>query len=350
MERDELKSILECLLFVSDKPMSLGTLQGLLESEDRRTLLAALDELKAEYDQQHRAIQLVEIAEGYQLATRVQFAPWIRKMYKTRTASKLSRAALETLAIIAYRQPITKAEIEDIRGVSADGVVNSLMERKFIRLVGRKEVVGRPMLYGTTKDFLHYFGLKDLSDMPTLQDLEDILVQDEAGENWEIGTEGELVAKMKSGEESPAPDTETVAEQKKEPDLPGDANVTEDGNGKPDTEIELEPAGDEEDLQELEEDDEDESNKETEGDETALTGDEAGEIFNLPGDQNIDVTSTPEEVDEGNGRKEHPESSEWLETSKISGADASPPDPQEKAGESSEAPATDTDNDDSQLD
>ncbi|MEW6515283.1 MAG: SMC-Scp complex subunit ScpB [candidate division FCPU426 bacterium] len=210
MEPQELKAVIECLLFVSDKPLSLGTLQGLLEDVDRRTLLAALDELKADYDQGHRAFQLVEIAEGYQLATRVQYAPWIRKLYKSRASSKLSRAALETLAIVAYRQPITKAEIEDIRGVSADSVVNMLLERKLIRIVGRKEVVGRPMLYGTTKEFLHYFGLKDLNDMPMLKDLEDILKEDEASEDWELNPSGELVAKIKPGAESVAGEGESA--------------------------------------------------------------------------------------------------------------------------------------------
>ena len=103
---------------------------------------------------------------------------------------------METLSIIAYRQPITKAEIEDIRGVSADGVINSLLEKKFIRMVGRKEVVGRPLLYGTTKDFLHYFGLKNLNDMPELKDLEEVLKTDEARENWQLDDQGELSPKI----------------------------------------------------------------------------------------------------------------------------------------------------------
>lgn len=211
MEPQELKAVIECLLFVSDKPLSLGTLQGLLEDVDRRTLLAALDELKADYDQAHRAFQLVEIAEGYQLATRVQYAPWIRKLYKSRAGGKLSRAALESLAIVAYRQPITKAEIEDIRGVSVDSVLNLLLERKLIRIVGRKEVVGRPMLYGTTKEFLHYFGLKDLNDMPMLKDLEDILAQDEAAEDWELNPQGQLVAKVKPGADADSAEAEAPA-------------------------------------------------------------------------------------------------------------------------------------------
>ncbi|NTV53179.1 MAG: SMC-Scp complex subunit ScpB, partial [Candidatus Firestonebacteria bacterium] len=191
---------------------------ALLEDLDRREILQCLDELKAEYDTQGRAFHLAEIAEGYQLVTRVALAPWIRKLYRSRASNKLSRAALETMAIIAYRQPISKMEVEDIRGVSADGVLNSLLERKLIRVVGRKEVVGRPLLYGTTKEFLHYFGLKDLSDMPELKDLQDMLRQDEAGKNWELNPEGQLIARMKgqdgedvSAEPEPAPDAPTGA-------------------------------------------------------------------------------------------------------------------------------------------
>ncbi len=185
MDPKEVKSILECLLFVSDKPLSLATLKELLEPIDRRSLLEALGELQAEYDSQGRAFHLVEIAEGWQLATRVAYAPWIRKLYKSRTANRLSRAALETLAIVAYRQPVSKAEIEDIRGVSADAALGSLLDRRLIRIVGRKEVVGRPLLYGTTREFLHYFGLKDLSDMPELKNLQEMLQQEEAGEEWD---------------------------------------------------------------------------------------------------------------------------------------------------------------------
>ncbi len=201
MEIQEAKDIIESLLFVSDKPLSLAALKAVLEPLDRQTLLACLEELKAEYELQHRAFHLVEIAEGYQLATRAAFAPWIRKLYKSRLNNKLSRAALETLAIIAYRQPISKAEIEDIRGVSADGVISSLLERRMIRIVGRKEAVGRPLLFGTTKEFLHYFGLKDLSDMPELKDLQEMLQEDENGKNWEVNEQGDLVARGKGEEQ-----------------------------------------------------------------------------------------------------------------------------------------------------
>ncbi len=224
MDPKEIKQIIECILFVADKPVSIGTMQGLLEEVERRTLLEILDELKSEYDLQGRAFQLVEIAEGYQLVTRIQFAPWIRKMYKTRTTNKLSKAALETLAIIAYRQPITKAEIEDIRGVSADGVINAMMERKFIRVVGRKEVVGRPLLFGTTKEFLHYFGLKDLTDMPELKDLQDILKQEDLGKDWELNQHGELVAKTHGGDDDDSDQEAALVQEDAEEDTSSEEN------------------------------------------------------------------------------------------------------------------------------
>ncbi|MCK5241171.1 SMC-Scp complex subunit ScpB [bacterium] len=278
MEVKEIKAVIECMLFVSDKPMSLGTIQGMLEEVDRRTVLVCLDELKAEYDMQGRAFHLAEIAEGYQLATRVQYAPWIRKMFKSRTSNKLSRAALETLAIIAYRQPVTKAEIEDVRGVSADGMVNTLLDRKFIRIVGRKEVVGRPILYGTTKEFLHYFGLKDLTDMPMLKDLQDILDSDEAGKAWEINPQGELVAKVKVGEEGEANEpysedgqssaqqmddagenqAKAVGAQKENQEAePKPETLDEGGNVKPDAKLEMDTDTDADDDADDEDGDED---------------------------------------------------------------------------------------------
>ncbi|MCD4814447.1 SMC-Scp complex subunit ScpB [bacterium] len=325
MEQKEIKAIIECLLFVGDKPMSLGVMQGLLEDVDRRTVLACLDELKAEYDMQGRAFHLVEIAEGYQLATRVQYAPWIRKMFKTRTSNKLSRAALETLAIIAYRQPITKAEIEDIRGVSADGVVNALLDRKFIRIVGRKEVIGRPILYGTTKEFLHYFGLKDLTDMPMLKDLQDILESDDAGQAWEMNQQGELIAKVKVGEEGEADEEQTMAaESEQQPevsqsDVGASAEENEivaddSGNGKPDIELDPSKENDEADEDETDEDeaDEDETD-EDETDEDETDEDEADE------DDNVNLSELEEEPhpEDGNGHNDDHAHAEEIVTAEI---------------------------------
>ncbi|KKM08840.1 hypothetical protein SY88_22330 [Clostridiales bacterium PH28_bin88] len=163
---DEPRAVIECLLFVANEPLDLGTLSEIagITKSDARILLQQLEEL---YNGEGRGIRLVEVAGGFQLITRPEMAPYIEKLYKPHTAA-LSHAALETLAIVTYRQPITRAEIEQIRGVKVEGVLTTLMERKLIREVGRKEGPGRPILYGTTKEFLTYFGLKDLKELPDL--------------------------------------------------------------------------------------------------------------------------------------------------------------------------------------
>lgn len=167
--KQETKAIIESLLFVAIEPLTLSTLSQVLGvAEDDLKLL--LEELMEEYNSGTRGIQLIMVGGGYQITTRPQYAPYIEKLYKKRVPS-LSHAALETLAIIAYKQPITKNEIELIRGVKVDGVVSTLMERNLIQEVGRKKGPGRPILYGTTTDFLTYFGLKDLSELPQLDEL-----------------------------------------------------------------------------------------------------------------------------------------------------------------------------------
>lgn len=194
LDLNEIKPALEAVLLASDKPVPMAQLAKALDVE-RKVLGQTLEELAQEYDQQARGFRLVEIAEGWQLATRPQFANAIRKMNRTKAANRLTRPGLETLAIVAYRQPMTKAEVEAIRGVSSDGVINSLLERRMIRTVGRKDVVGRPLLYGTTREFLQAFGLKDLAELPKLTELKDLLKADPAGELWEMDETGNLVEK-----------------------------------------------------------------------------------------------------------------------------------------------------------
>ena len=179
MEDDELKSILESLLFVSTEPLVLDQLVKVLTPEgqgpmDKERVLAILRKLQEGYRELGRGLQLVEVAGGYQLTTRPENAPWIKQLHAVRTASRLSRPALETLAIITYRQPVTTPEIEAIRGVDCSGVLKTLLERRLIKIVGRKEAVGKPMLYGTTQEFLQHFGLRDLSELPPLKDLEEV--------------------------------------------------------------------------------------------------------------------------------------------------------------------------------
>ncbi|MDI6782622.1 MAG: SMC-Scp complex subunit ScpB [bacterium] len=171
MEIAEVKPIIESLLFVADEPLSIRKIKQVLDEVDESTIRHSLAQLKEEYNQSGRAIQIVEIANGYQFATRPSYAEWVNKLVQSTTKFRLTKPALETLTIIAYRQPVMRAEIESIRGVDSGGVIQTLLEKKLIRVTGRKEVVGRPLLYGTTQEFLDHFGLRNLSDLPTIEEV-----------------------------------------------------------------------------------------------------------------------------------------------------------------------------------
>ena len=173
MEREEIKSILESLLFVADAPLTVQRFAEILDGVNKETILTLLQELQNDLEAPSRGLQLVEVAGGYQLRTAKVNADWVKKFLGGRPA-RMGRATMETLAIIAYRQPITKAEIESIRGVDVDGVITTLLERNLIRAVARKDVPGRPFLYGTTAEFLQLFNLKDLTDLPTLKETDEI--------------------------------------------------------------------------------------------------------------------------------------------------------------------------------
>lgn len=167
----DIKRILEALIFVSEGPLSLAQMTHVLETEDKDAVQDALLELVAEYQEMGRAFSLVEVAGGYVFRTRSELAFWLRRLRREQV-TRLSRAALETLAIIAYKQPVLKAEIERLRGVEVGGVLRMLMEKDLVRVVGRKDLPGRPLVYGTTKRFLEVFDLKDLGDLPTLEEIE----------------------------------------------------------------------------------------------------------------------------------------------------------------------------------
>jgi segregation and condensation protein B len=173
MERDEVKSIVESLLFVAEGPLTLQRFGEVLDGVDKQTIQAVLQELQEEYEAQNRGLRVAEVAGGYQMRTAKGNADWVKKFLGGRPA-RMGKATLETLAIIAYRQPITKAEIEAIRGVDVDGVISTLLERNLIRAVARKDVPGRPFLYGTTPEFLQLFKLRDLTHLPTLKEMEEI--------------------------------------------------------------------------------------------------------------------------------------------------------------------------------
>ncbi|MFC4182633.1 SMC-Scp complex subunit ScpB [Saccharococcus thermophilus] len=173
MEMNEYKAIVEGLLFAAgDEGLSLEQIASVLEikEEQAQEIVSAL---KEEYERGQRGIQLVELAGVFQLATRKEHAPYLKKLVESPGSTSLSQAALETLAIIAYRQPITRAEIEEIRGVKSDKPIQTLMAKALIKEVGRAEGTGRPILYGTTKEFLDYFGLKTLEELPPLPELQE---------------------------------------------------------------------------------------------------------------------------------------------------------------------------------
>ena len=170
----ELKAILEALIFASPDPLTPKALFKLLDTEPKEDVQAALAALKQDYDRPG-GLQFVEVAGGYQIVTRPDLHEWVRRLFQERSTQKLTVQALETLAVIAYRQPITALEITDVRGVNTSGVLNTLLERHLIKIVGRKQVVGRPFMYATTKEFLIRFGLNELTDLPKVEDMAEAL-------------------------------------------------------------------------------------------------------------------------------------------------------------------------------
>ena len=180
-----LDKVIEALLFSAQRPLSIREITTAIKSAEdpaaagpnefarvrEAEVAAAIEQLKTEYVQQGRAFQLIEKAEGWQLATDPKYAPWVRQLFPVPKPARLSAPALETLAIIAYRQPITRADVEAVRGVNIDGVLQTLMERGLVKIAGRAEIPGRPLLYETTQFFLDHFGLRDLDELPNVEEL-----------------------------------------------------------------------------------------------------------------------------------------------------------------------------------
>jgi segregation and condensation protein B len=169
----ELKSITEALIFVADEPITAKMIAGVVKV-DRDAIEAVIAELAADYEGGKGGLQLRELAGGWQIATRPEFHEQVRAYLKSKPSAKLSLASLETLAVIAYRQPVTVPEILEIRGVQSPSAIKTLLDKRLIVAKGRKETVGRPMMYGTSKEFLIQFGLKDLSDLPSIEDFQDL--------------------------------------------------------------------------------------------------------------------------------------------------------------------------------
>ena len=172
---DEIRAVLEALIFAAPQPLTPREIGKVLGGVPKEAWQAAITEIRADYARDGRGLQLVEVAGGYQITTRPEYNDWVRELLDPRTPTRLSIQALETLAVIAYKQPVTLPEIIDLRGVKSGGVLKTLLEKRLIRITGRKEVVGRPMLYGTTKEFLLHFGLKDLGELPKIEEFAEVL-------------------------------------------------------------------------------------------------------------------------------------------------------------------------------
>lgn len=181
MSEQKLKSILEAILFAASEPISMEQFQDALPDVGKRAIRKALTALQDEYQEIDRSFHLVEIANGYQVCTRPEYSEWIQKFYTRQVRVTLSPSALETLAIVAYKQPITRADVAAIRGVNSDSVLNSLVEKRMVRITGRKE--GRALLFSTTDEFLQQFGLKDASDLPSLDEIDELLTTPNGSES-----------------------------------------------------------------------------------------------------------------------------------------------------------------------
>lgn len=202
MDKAELKPVIESLIFASDTAITLDKLCGVIEGVERETIKSALAELIEDYRGGGRGFVIEEVAGGYVFRTNHEFAPWIRRLFKT-GAQKISKAAMESLAIIAYKQPLTRGEIEAVRGVDSGGVVATLMEKRLIKITGRKDAPGRPVVYGTTREFLESFDLNDLTCLPSLKEMqkteEENAPQKSVGEAPENNSEGGDNLKAESG-------------------------------------------------------------------------------------------------------------------------------------------------------
>lgn len=186
MEVDIVKKIIEAILISTEEPLSLEQIQQVLEGVELEVIREQIEQLKQDYIETDRSFEINEVAGGYQIGTKTQFAQYLRKLYKSKHLERLSRPALETLAIIAYKQPVTRLDIESIRGVNVDGLIKNLLDKNLVKIKGRKEVVGRPFIYGTSRLFLKYFGLKSLEELPTIEEFKESA--DEALGNFQNNT------------------------------------------------------------------------------------------------------------------------------------------------------------------
>jgi len=245
MDRVYLKKIVEAVLLVSDKPVNFEQMHEVFPEIKLTLWDEVIQQLRAEYSDPGRGIQLAEVAGGFQLCTAPECGEFLKRLYKTRRVVRLSGPALETLAIIAYKQPATRAEIEFVRGVNVDGVIKTLEERGLITERGKKEVPGRPIMYATTEDFLHYFGLKSLADLPPLEAYQIMEGMDSEAQALDEGVRSPAPqASVEDTASSIPPEPEKAIDSVAPASLapaPGDGNVLE-KDGKDETEKFAHPA------------------------------------------------------------------------------------------------------------
>ncbi len=222
LDEQELKGIIESLLYVSQEPLTVEKVTSVLAGPPKVVVNNAMRALQQDYDQDGRGLHIVEVAGGFSMVTRPDCAPWITRLQKVKASAKVSRSALETLAIIAYKQPMVRADIEQIRGVETSGVLRTLLDQKLIRMVGRKDSPGRPIMYGTSKVFLERFGLRDLRDLPPLREFKDL----GAGESQDLFSDDT----MAMFEESNATEPEVaLSEDVNSEDMISEAALMEEG-------------------------------------------------------------------------------------------------------------------------
>ncbi len=207
-----IKGVIEALLFISEKPVTLDQIRKVLETVAPSDIKRAIKELMDSYEENKKGVALVEIAGGYQMLSSPLYVSYVRSFYKTKHKEKLSKPALEALAIIAYKQPVTRGDIEIIRGVNSDGVTSHLVNKELIKIVGRKDTPGKPFLYGTTKQFMEYFGLKSLDDLPKIEEFTELAerTQEERGQTEEPVEEETLSENMIPGSEVPMNELEQM--------------------------------------------------------------------------------------------------------------------------------------------
>lgn len=223
---EKARRVIEAMIFAASRPLTVAEIKKATKVLSATQIEKLIEELKEEYSQQNHAFEIVEIAGGYEFSTKREFAPWILKIELQRKARQATQSALETLAILAYRQPLSRAEIEALRGVDTSGVINTLLEKGFIKITGKKEVPGRPFLYGTTEKFLEHFGLKSIQDLPSITEIHQ-MVESSVKKEQLIGTTKVVeVPPASEASENPENSTEPESNERTEngPDEPSQEN------------------------------------------------------------------------------------------------------------------------------